>query len=229
MPATETAKKQTRRVLPVPTERAAMLERWKDFPAVDVIENYLANPGDAGSLPILLTDEDPHACVNSDHMRVLRPGATTCHQCKKPARKYYVRWMNTGQEGRAATLRGKGFVKVELGQLRDVSDVSDLIRLKDDESGKVFVTRGDRGAEILIYQPLELYNARKRAETDKRSSEAKSAQKRRAMMANRAGEELGDQAGQSIHDGAIKEEYFRQAKTTIGDEAAKEGDEDDDA
>lgn len=227
MPAIQT-KKPARTVLPVPTERAAMLERWKDFPAVDVVENYLLNPGDSGSLPILLVDEDPHACVNTDHMRALKPGATTCHQCKKPARKYYVRWMNTGQEGRAAQLRGKGFVKVEIGQLRDVHDVSDLIRMKDEDSGKVFVTRGDRGAEILIYQPLELYNARKQAEADRRSAEAKSVQKRRAMLAERAGASLGDEAGQSIHEGAIKEEYFKRSKTTIGEEAANEGDKDDD-
>jgi hypothetical protein len=41
------------------------------------------NPNDPGSLPILLKDENPAACVNSEHMNRLKAGATHCHHVQE--------------------------------------------------------------------------------------------------------------------------------------------------
>src|SRR3954468_6990994 len=82
-------------------DAAAIAARFKDFPAIDVLTRQMQNPTDPGSLPILLKGESGDCCTNSDHMNRLRPGATKCHVCKRPARQWYVRWANFGQEGRA--------------------------------------------------------------------------------------------------------------------------------
>jgi hypothetical protein len=219
MPRVQPAK-STRKVLPPPTDRAAMLERWKDFPAIDVVERRFNDPNDPGSLPILLKDEDPYCCVNSDHQNQLKPGQTTCRLCKQPARRWYVRYVNTSQPGRWSAMRSKGYVPVEVADLRDEQDVADLVKQKEGDTGKIFVRRGDRGQEVLVKQPLEIYTERKRLEREARIARERSARKRREDRAEALGQALGDEAGQAAYDGAIKEESFTTHKTTLAEEAS---------
>src|SRR5438094_3352983 len=198
-----------------PPDPAVLLERFKDFPGIDVISRRFQNPNDPGSLPILLKDEDPNVCTSSDHQHQLRSGATTCHQCRKPARKWYVRYFNLTQEGRHAQMRAKGFIPVEISDLQDADDVADLFRSDKDR----YVRRGDRGQELLAKMPLELWNEIKRRQRDQRMADSIDARKLRDDLAEAAGTELGDEAGQDIYDGGIKVERVRLERSTLGAEA----------
>ncbi len=202
-----------------PTNREALLERFKDYAAIDVITRRFNDPNDPGSLPILLKDEPENACVNSDHQHRLKENATVCHLCKQPARKYVVRWVNTSIEGRWGQIKSKGYVPVEVTELRDEQDVSDLVRQKE-SSGSVYVRRGDRGAEVLCKIPLELHNYIKRAQRAARAVQNNSKKRQQDELAESAGAELGDEAGQMIHDGEIRIESMKRTRTTMAEEAA---------
>lgn len=197
---------------------ASLAARFKDFPAIAVLERRFENPADPGSLPILLKDESPDCCVNSDHQTKLKPGATTCKLCDRPARKWFVYWVNTAKEGRWAQIKAKGYVAVEVKELADAQDVADLVK-QQEESGAILVRRGDRGQEILCKQPLEAWLYIKALARNQAKAKANSAKARREARAEAAGQGLGDQAGQEIYDGAIKEEYHRTSRTTLEEEA----------
>lgn len=196
-------------------DTANILERFKDYPAIDVISRRFNNPNDPGSLPILLKDESADACVNTDHQLVLRPGATQCQKCQRPARKWYVRFGNTGQEGRWAQLRAKGYMPVDVGELMDSQDVADLVK----GAGDSYVRRGDRGQEVLVKMPLELYLAVKRLQREQRDARMTSKASLTADLSEAAGHELGDEAGQTIHDGGIQVESLTRSRTTLHEEA----------
>lgn len=211
-----TATKTARRAAPVNTDE--LLERFKDYPAIDVISRRFNDPNDPGSLPILLKGEDPNCCTNTDHQQKMKPGATTCPICKRPARQWYVRYFNLAQEGRNAQMRGKGYIPVEVKELQDSDDISDLYRSDKD----MYVRRGDRGQEILGKQPLELFMAIKKKQHAARMSRSMSVKAMRADLAESAGRELGDEAGTSIHGGDIQIESMTRVKTTLGEEAGAE-------
>lgn len=202
-----------------PVDRESLLKRFEGFAAIDVIERRFNDPNDPGSLPILLKDEADGACVNSDHQYRMKEAATVCHLCKKPTRKWIVRWINTTIEGRWGQIRSKGYVPVEIGELKDAHDVSDLVRQKEDE-GKVFVRRGDRGAEVLCKQPLEIYNYLKRAQRETQRARMNSKKAMTNDLAEAAGAELGDEAGQTIHDGGIAVESMTRTRRTLEEEMA---------
>lgn len=186
----------------------ALLERFKDFPAIDIISRRFNDPNDPGSMPILLHDEDRNACVNSDHQNKIRAGATTCHLCKRPVRLWYVRFINTSQENRWSQIRAKGYVPVLVSELYDEQDVSDLVKSGNDK----YVRRGDRGQEILVKMPLELYMEIKKRQREMRKKDSLSARKVRRDLAEAAGRELGDEAGQTIHEGGIQVESFKSSR-----------------
>jgi hypothetical protein len=199
------------------TTKAALIERFKDFPGIDVIERRFENPNDPGSLPILLKGEDAGVCINSDHQNKLRENSTDCHICHKPVREWYVRWVNTGIEGRWGQIRSKGYVPVEVSELKDAQDVSDLVKMKEDE-GKIYVRRGDRGAEILCKMPLALYIYLKRAQRETQKVRNNSKKAMADDLAEIAGGELGDEAGQMIHDGGISVESMKRTRRSLEDE-----------
>lgn len=201
---------------------AAIAERFKDFASIDVLTRRFSDPSDPGSLPILLNDEQPESCVNSDHMNRLKPGAATCHLCRKPARKWYVRWFNLASEGRNGQMRAKGYVGVEVKELQDSGDIADLYADRTDRDR--YVRRGDNGKELLAKIPLEAYNFIKGRQRDAWNARAMSGKQIKKDLAEAAGVELGDEAGQSIHDGDIKIEKMTRSHTTLGDEAGVEAD-----
>jgi hypothetical protein len=205
---------KVKKALPVgdPVELA---KRFADFPAVDVLSRRFADPSDPGSLPILLKDESVDACVNTDHQNRMKPGATVCQFCKKPVRRWYVRWFNLAIDGRNAQMRQKGYVGVEIVELQDSDDVADLYRSDKDR----FVRRGDRGQELLAKMPLEAFLYIKGQQRAKWSQNALSKRKLRSDLAEAAGKELGDEAGQSLHDGDIQIESMTRRRATLGDEA----------
>lgn len=198
---------------PVAAKPDALLERFKDFAAFDILSRRFNDPSDPGSLPILLKGEDANCCINSDHHNKLRTGSTVCHLCKKPTRQWYVRWCNTSQEGRWSQMRAKAYVAVEVRELKDEQDVSDLV--KTDQ----LVRRGDRGQEVLMKMPLEAYILIKRRERAKRAGQQLSSKHLRNELAEAAGRELGDEAGTMLHDGDIKIESMSRRKATLAEES----------
>lgn len=200
------------------TTKEDLLKRFEDFPAINVIERRLDNPNDPGSLPILLKGESQVACLSTTHQRALKPRATKCHQCGKPARKWHLHYCNTQIEGRWAQMKSKGYVPVLIGDLMDQEDVSDLV-IQIEESGDKWVRRGDRGKEILMKQPLELYNFIKDEQARVRKARFSSKKAMREDLAEAAGKELGDEAGQTIYNGGIQVESMTRSKTTLGKEA----------
>lgn len=196
------------------TTPEALLEKFKDYPAIDLIGRQLNAPGDPGSLPILLRDEDRDACTNTDHQWNLKPGAVTCHACGKPVRKWQVRTINTAIEGRWATIKTRGYVPVDIKELYDREDVGDLVEGTADS----YARRGDSGREILVKRPLELHLAIKRKEWEKRNEGLQSKKKIRESLAEAAGAAMGDEAGQTIHDGGIKVESMKRTRSTISQE-----------
>ena len=195
-----------------------LIAKFADFPAIDVLSRRFNDPNDPGSLPILLRDEDPACCVNSDHQNRMKQDVTICHLCKRPNRIWYVRFTNTSQEGRWAQIRSKGYVPVNITELRDEQDVADLVK----GTGDQYVRRGDRGQEILVKMPMLIYNHIKSLQRAERKTRSLSVKQLKADLAEAAGTELGDEAGSMIHNGGIMVESFKRTKTTLQEEAGGE-------
>lgn len=204
-------------VLPIGS-KAELLESFKDFPAINLVERRLQNPNDPGSLPILLKDESVDACVNSDHQRLVTPKMTKCAKCRKPVRKWHVHWTNTGNEGRWAQIKTKAYVPVLIKELHDQEDVADLVKSVE-ENGDTWVRRGDRGKEILMKQPLPIYNHIQADKQRTRDASFKSKKQLQAELAEAAGKEHGDEAGEFVHHGGISVETLRTSRTSLGEEA----------
>ncbi len=203
------------------TPVADLMERFKDYPAIDVVSRRLLDPNDPGSLPILLKDEAARSCVNTDHQRVLKPGATKCHLCKLPARIWHVHYCNSDIPGRWSTMKAKGYLPVQVSELADQEDVADLVKQKE-ESGAMYVRRGDRGREILMKIPLEIYTHVKTTQANRLRASMKNPKALRAELAERAGQDLGSQAGDYIAGGGIQVESMTSQRTTLGAEATDE-------
>jgi len=199
------------------TTPESLLERFKDFPAIKVIARRFSNPNDPGSLPILLADESPDACVNSEHQNRIVNGKATCTLCRpsRPVRRWFVYWVNTSREGRWASMKEKGYVPVEVSDLQDPEDVSDRVKNPADN----YVRRGDSGKEVLMKMPLELWLYIKRQQQEMRTARFGSKKQVQADLSELAGREFGDEAGQTIYQGGIQIESMRRVRSTIGDEA----------
>lgn len=202
-----------------PINKEALLEKFKGYAAIDVITRRFMDPNDPGSLPILLKDESSDACVNTHHQHRLKENAVKCGMCGKPVRSWTVRWVNTSIEGRWGQIRAKGYVPVEVKELKDEQDVADLVRRAEEDSS-VYVRRGDRGQEVLCKMPMELYQYLKRAQRETMRTRNNSKRQQQAELAEAAGAELGDEAGQMIHDGGISVEMMKRTHTTLADEAS---------
>lgn len=213
--ATATATKKPKN--PLPTSKSELLERFKDYPGIKAFERALESPEGPGSLPILLADESPRACVDTGHQNQLKLGAVKC-LCGKPARKWYVRHVNTKQQGRVAQIKAKGFIPAALAEVLHKDEIADLIA----DSPDGLVHTGINGAKVLYKIPLDLYNARKRAERDARERRGKSAKRVREDLANDAGRTpgFGAQAADTIYgDLEYSEKTIR---STLADEAVRE-------
>lgn len=202
--------------MPLPTADE-LTDMFKDFKNIDVLSRRFHSPNLPGSLPILLKDESPASCTNSEHMNRLKPGAATC-QCGLPARRWYVRWFNLGKENRNAEMRALAYEPVQIVELMDANDISDLYR----SSADVYVRRGDHGKEVLAKLPLTAYNVIKAKQRQQWNETSIKPKKVRESLAEAAGAALGDEAGQSIHDGAIQVESMTRSRTTLGEESGLE-------
>lgn len=202
---------------PLPETRDDLAERFKDFPGFQAWERAYESPDGLGSLPILLSDEQADACIDTGHQNSLKLGAGKCAICGKPARKWYLRHVNTKQAGRVAQIRGKGLIPVRLDEVRQKDEIADLHASADG-----LVHTGPSGARVLYKQPLDLYNLRKRKERDTRDSR-RSTKHVREELANDAAGKLGDEAAETIGGSLMYSETA--VRTTLQAEAGGGDDE----
>jgi hypothetical protein len=178
----------------------ALLEQFKDFPGIKVIERRLQNPDLPGTLPIRLKDEPTH---------IEDP------QSKK--RLWYVRWINGGQEGRSTTVTDAlGYVPVQIEELQNPNMLAGIQKTSQDG----VVRRGDHGQEWLAKMPLQLYNAIKAKQQEIRRRRDRNAKFVKDDLANAAGREMGSEAGDTIHDEFSVE--ITRSKSTYGAELIDE-------
>ena len=200
---------------PVPTTRAALVERFKDFPAIDVLERRLDNPNDPGTLPLILKDEPEQHCVSTDHWVKQREriigGRPRCLSGGLPFRKWYVRWINLGEHNRWNTVKARGYVPVEVAELSDENAIADLHVSEKD----TYVRRGERGLEVLHKMPLAFFLELQHLDELQRRklTNAKTVKRR---VTEDAGRELGSEAGDLVDDMKIFES--RRHKTTLREE-----------
>jgi hypothetical protein len=170
-----------------------LLAKYKNFPGIKVLSRRLENPDLPGSLPIRLKDEP-------DYLRD--------PQGKK--RIWYLRWINAAENGRWATVTdAMGYVPVQRDELQNAEAITGLSESKDG-----IVRRGDKGQEVLVKMPLELYTAIKARQQEQRKRRARNVKAVREDIAQAAGMSLGSQAGDFIHDD-LSVEVKRTGRSTI--------------
>lgn len=177
---------------------AHLREKYKDFAGIGAVERRVLSGELPGSVDLRLK-EDPDYL--SDPMG--------------RKRYWYLRWINTAIPGRWSNVtQGLGYVPVKLSELRDQDSVADLYREVGDRDP--IVKRGDKGKEVLVKIPHELYTLAKHSQKENRDRRSRNAKQVKADMANAAAGALGDEAADTIHD-----EFnltLRRSKTTLGEE-----------
>jgi hypothetical protein len=182
---------------------ADLLEKYKDFPGIKAIERRMLAGDDVGSVDIRLKGEpafldDPYG--------------------KK--RVWYTRWINTKWPGRwAQVTQVLGYEPVRVSEILDLNAITDLFKAPADGADPM-VRRGDRGEEILVKYPLELYLATKKAKADLRRRRELNAKVVKEELANNAARALGDEAADMIHDDF--QLTLRQRRATLGAELSEQ-------
>lgn len=175
---------------------AALLEQFKDFKGISVIERRLQDPDLPGSVPIRLKDEP-----------------TYLEDARGKRRTWYLRWINAAEPGRFALVTDTmGYVPVRIEELQNPEGVMGLADSKDG-----LVRRGDRGSEVLVKMPLALYTAIKQRQEEARTRRARNVKAVREDLANLAGQQLGSEAGDMVHED-FTVEVKPQRRTTVGRE-----------
>jgi hypothetical protein len=178
------------------TKKHSILEKYKDFEGINVIERRMQYPELPGSLPIRLKDEPTHLEDPLGNKR-----------------KWYLRWINGAEGGRTSMVTDvMGYRPVRIDELSDEKSVAGLATNTDG-----VVRRGDKGYEWLAKMPLELYNLIKSKQRDARAKRERNAKLVKEDLANLAGSELGSEAGDTVHDD-FAVTVTRHKRTTIGAE-----------
>lgn len=126
-----------------------LVKKFKEFEGIEVAERRLLNPDVWHSVAQRLVDEpsfaeDPHGLKS----------------------KWAVRWISTATPNRYSHVIGNlGYVPVKWSELRDADKLAGAYR--DNE----FVRRGDKGTDLLVKMPRELFLAIK-ARQRRQSAEA---------------------------------------------------------
>jgi hypothetical protein len=115
----------------------ALMKKFAEFEGIEVAERRLANPDIWHSVAQRLVDEPPFA-EDPHGYRAL----------------WALRWINTSTPNRYSHVIGNlGYVPVKWDELRDADKLAGACR--DSE----FVRRGDKGVELLVKMPRELFLA----------------------------------------------------------------------
>jgi len=178
-------------------------EKYKDFPGIRAIDRRVLSGDEQGTVDIRLKGE---------------PAYVDDPLGKK--RAWYTRWINTKWPGRwAHVTQVLGYVPVTLSELLDPDVIADRFRTPTDGTDPM-VRRGDRGEEVLVKYPLELYTYAKRQKQQLRERRARNAKLVKEEIANNAARQLGDEAADGIYDDFNL--TLRRTKTTLGAELTEQ-------
>jgi hypothetical protein len=176
----------------------SILEKYKDFPGIKVIERRMQHAELPGSVPIRLVDEPSFLEDPLGNKRV-----------------WMLRWINGTIDGRSSMITDvHGYVPVRIDELQNPGSVSGLAPNTDG-----IVRRGDKGQEWLAKQPLEVYNFIKQKQRLSRDKRTRNAKLVKEDLANAAGEQLGSHAGDTVHED-FRLEVTHHGRTTAKDELA---------
>src|SRR5690348_14791078 len=186
----------------LPPER---LEKYKDFKGIQAIERRVLSGDEQGTVDIRLKDEPPYVQDPLGKKRI-----------------WYTRWINTKWPGRwAHVTQVLGYVPVYVSELLDPQAIADLFKNPADGADPM-VRRGDRGEEILVKYPLELYTFAKRQKAELRERRSRNAKIVKEEIANQAGrtDGFGSEAADAIYEDFNLE--LRRRKTTLGAELSEQ-------
>lgn len=199
--------KQSAAAVEGPSVPMSLLEKYKDFPGIEAITRRIDNPEhEPGSVDVRLVGEPDY--VTDPHGR---------------KRIWKTRWINGGQEGRFSMVTDvKGYVPVRLSELRNPDQITGRHTIAEDGPDPI-VRRGDKGIEVLVKMPLELYSFVKAKQEEARKRRARNAKAVKEDLANAAGAQLGSEAGDMIHDEfslSVKQQRRTSLAEELGDDQA---------
>lgn len=180
---------------PLATVGDALLEKYKDYAGIKVVERRFQNPDLPGSLPTRLKDE-PSFIEDPTGAR----------------RYWYVRWIDGAQPGRTSqVIDGLAYVPVKMTELQNDQMLAGMHKSDDGVA-----RRGDKGLEWLAKIPLELYTEIKSRQQEKRARRDRNAKLVKEDLAHAAGRALGSEAGDAVHDDLSVS--VSRSRSTYGDE-----------
>ncbi len=161
-------------------EQAALMEEFKDYPAIETVGRRIDHGTDA-NMDIRLTTEPSI----TDDPRGLK-------------RHWKLRWFNFVKDGRSQEAAAKGYMKVLWEELQDPESIATGTKADP------FVRKGDKGLEVLHKIPLKLFEFTKRTEGLRAQGLLNSESKMRNLLSNRVADMAGsmgdnaDQAGSMV-------------------------------
>lgn len=108
--------------------------------------------------------------------------------------KWYCRWINTDILGRwDQVIHRYGYRPVHMTELTDERSLTGVTK-----SPEGYVTRGDRGREVLVKMPQDWWDKIKRGKEEQRLADQRSGEKVREELTNAVAARFGDQAGDMV-------------------------------
>lgn len=168
-------------------ERAALLEEFKDFPNIDVIEHRLTHS----------TEADPALRLKAAPGGIPEPGITedphgeTCY--------WKLRWFNFEIPGRAERFKRETYQKVLKEELQDPESIPNLSGIDQ------YVRKGERGMEVLGKIPRKIFNFKKKQDAVRAGRMVLSESLLRDHVSNHVASMAGatggnaDEAGSTVH------------------------------
>lgn len=175
---------------PMPDEVARYLgpkrpyEGRREAQALDVDALPVATEADWADLPVELYER-----------RLVNPDMTGTEPVKLTTPgDWYCRWINTDLPGRwDQVVHRMGYRPVHMSELADVRAVTGVVA-----SPEGYVTRGDRGKEILVKMPQAWWDKIQGAKTERRLAQQRSGEKAREDLTQAVAARFGDQAGDAV-------------------------------
>lgn len=109
---------------------------------------------------------------------------------------WYCRWINTAEANRWATVvYEKRMIPVRVSELADARTVTGHTT-----SPEGYVTRGDRGQEILVRMPREMFERIQRGKAERLQQKANSQSAQKEELQHALAGKFGPQAAEAVRD-----------------------------
>lgn len=153
-----------------------------------------AVPDHPKATPDQLESEVKIPTVSVLERRLLDPFATSSTPIRLKDKSMTVRWVNSAIEGRYHRARHEqGWEPVRVEELEDKEDIADLA-----ESPDGIVRRGERGKEVLMKMPAEVYERIQMRKAEVRQQRSRSSSRQKEELVNAAADRYGPEAGEYL-------------------------------